>query len=141
MTAQKGRSFLLKVDNGSGTYNTIGGVQSLSMVINNEPVDISNADSAGIRTLLENAGLTSVDITCSGIYLDTDTNGLHRVRAVALANTFTNFKFVTPGSTNDGDFSGSFHISSFELNAEYNGTGKNSIKLASAGAITFTTTA
>lgn len=141
MTAQKGRLYLVKVDNGSGTFNTVGGARKVSMSINNEPVDITSADDAGFRTLLAGAGVNSISVTLEGVYLDSDTNGLARIQTLATTNAHTDFQIVKPGATNDGTFEGEFMVATLEHAGEYNGSMTYNIKLESSGEITFTTTA
>ena len=50
MAAQKGIELLLKVEAtpGGGTYNTVGGMRASTITINNEMVDVTSKDSAGL---------------------------------------------------------------------------------------------
>lgn len=144
MTAQKGRACIIQVSDGATptpAFTTIGGAQNVTLSINNEPVDITNADSNGVRTLLEGAGVNSITLSFSGVYLDGDTNGQHRLRALAMANTHTAFRITTPGTTNDGTYAGTFMVASMELAGEHNQAITTSFTLESAGAVTFTPTA
>lgn len=143
MTAQKGRSCIIQVSDGAGTpvFTTIGGAQTVSLSINNEMVDITNAGTNGIRTLLEGAGVTSITMSFSGVYLDSDTAGQHRLRALVTANQHADFKITTPGTTNDGTYAGKFMVSTMEIAGEHNQAMTTSFTLESAGAVTFTPTA
>ena len=66
MSAATGRALVIKRD---GTK--IGAVVSKSISINNEPIDTSNDDDLGFRTLMEDSGTRSVDISVEGV-LKTD---------------------------------------------------------------------
>ena len=92
MSAQKGLEFLLAVEDGStpDTYNTIGGLRSNGLTINNETVDVTNKSSSGVRTLLEGAGVNSIEISGSGVFFD-DTEAL-QILAAAEDNTHLNFQ-------------------------------------------------
>ena len=57
-----GRDMLLTV-----ASQPIAGVTSKGVSINNEPVDVSTDDSAGFRELLAQAGMSTVDISLSGV--------------------------------------------------------------------------
>lgn len=133
MAAQKGRDVLLKLNTVSTTYVAIAGMREPTITINNEPVDITNADDAGIRKLLEGAGVTSVSIKAQGVFMD-DTY-VATVRAAALANTHKNFQFVIPGSSAK-TYQGAFMVASFEEAGSYNGQVTYNLTLESAGAVT-----
>lgn len=135
MTAQLGRSVVLKVETtpGGGTYAAVGGGRTLSMTINNEIVDVTNKDSAGVRTLLEGAGVTSYSATIAGVFND-DSN-FQLVRAAVQGNDHLNYQLVFPG-TNDQTIQGKFAVTSLEEGGEYNGEQTYSISLESAGTIT-----
>ncbi len=136
MPAFKGRDFILQVNTTGSTYVAVGGGREISVKINNEAVDITQSDDAGIRKLLENAGVNSVSITMSGLYWD-DVSG-QNIRTRALANTHTNYRVVMP-KTPSGTYTyqGSFMIESFEEAGSYNGAATYNVTLQSAGAVTF----
>lgn len=138
MTAQKGRSFGIKIDNGSGAFNLIGAARNVELAINNEPVDITNNDSEGIRELLGDAGTQSVSLTISGVYLDADANGQRRLEALAFSREIVAFEIVQPGSVNDGKYEGDFMVASLTKKGEYNGTMTYEAKLESSGPVTYT---
>lgn len=135
MTAQKGRDVLVKLNTTGSTFATIGGARSITLTIGNTPVDITNADDAGIRKLLQGAGVTTVSLKLQGVYVDDTYIGT--LRTDALTNAHRNYQIVLPGSTSAGTFSGSFMLSSFELAATYNEAMTQSLTLESAGAISF----
>lgn len=140
MVAQKGRDVLIKAESapGSGVYNTLGGLRATSLSINNEPVDITNKDSAGWRTLLEGAGVQSISVSGSGVF--TDAAAYQVVRTAVMANDQINYKIAFPGDTYVRVYTGEFMIASFEEAGEHNAEMTYSLTLESSGTITASTT-
>ena len=138
MAKQKGREVLVQVElpAGSGTYTSLGGTRTKSVKINNESFDASDADSAGIRELLEGAGVNSLQVTCSGLFADDE--AVDTVREAAENNEHLNFKVIFPGATYSREYEGKFMPSSFEEGGEYNGGVTFSVTLDSDGTITKT---
>jgi TP901-1 family phage major tail protein len=136
MAAQKGSSLLLKVGNGASpeVFTTIGGLRSTSITMNDEPVDVTNKDSSGVRTLLAQGGTTSYTISGSGVF--TDAASETTLRQKFNTSTFANFQIIVPDF---GTFTGAFMVASLEYAGEYNGEVTYSVTLESAGAITFAT--
>jgi len=137
MAAQKGKEVLIKIDNGSGTQTTIGGLRSSSITLNDESVDITNKDSSGYRSLLAGGGVNSISISGSGVFTDSTTEVLMRTTFAGQTGgsaVFKNFQVIVPDL---GTFTGSFQITSLEYAGEYNGEATYSVSLESAGAITF----
>jgi TP901-1 family phage major tail protein len=135
LVAQKGRDVLVKLNTTGSTYVTVGGARSITVTIANTPVDITNADDAGIRKLLEGAGVNSISLKFQGVYVDDANVGL--MRTDAMTNAHRNYEIVMPGSVSEGMLSGKFMITSFEVASTYNETMTNSMTLESAGAVTF----
>jgi TP901-1 family phage major tail protein len=137
MPAFKGRDVLIKYNTTGSTYVTIGGAREMELKIANEAVDVTNSDDAGVRKLLEGAGVNSVSITLSGVYMD-DASWT-AIRAAGLANTHKNFQFVMPKSPSGVyTYQGSFMIEGITESASYNGPANYNITLQSAGAVSFT---
>ena len=65
MAAAPGRDIVIK----RATVK-IASVVSKTISINNEPIDITNDDDAGFRTLLEESGVRSIDISFEGVAKD-----------------------------------------------------------------------
>jgi TP901-1 family phage major tail protein len=126
--AQKGNLVLIKV---GGT--TIAAQRISSLSINNEMVDITNKDSAGMREILDGGGIQSMSMTCSGVFTDDATQ--ETIRANAAANALATYSFVTEDA---GIFSGSWLITNYERAGEHNGEETWSITFESSGAITYT---
>jgi phage major tail protein, TP901-1 family len=132
---KKGRSVLIKVEDspGAGTYTTIGGLRVSSISWDNEPVDITNKDSSGIRDLLEGAGTRSVSITGSGVF--TDGAAYNVMRTAARNGTHLNYQFLTPGDTYADTAQGAFMVTKLEEAGEYNGEMTYSVSMESDGAV------
>ena len=136
MAAQKGESFLLKIEAtpGGGTYGAIGGGRAVTISINNEMVDVTNKDSSGVRELLAGAGINSMNVSAEGVYVD-DSN-IDLLLTAGTANTHLNYQITFPGSTANRTFTGAFGVESIEASGEYNGSITYSMTLQSDGAIT-----
>lgn len=65
MAAEPGRLFLLKLGVGTNA-TTIAAQTETGFEINGEPVDMTNKDSAGKRTLLAAAGKASLSVSAKG---------------------------------------------------------------------------
>jgi TP901-1 family phage major tail protein len=133
MAAQKGSALLLKIGSGSPvTYATIGGLRSTSITMNDEPVDITNKDSAGVRTLLAQGGVQSMSVSGSGVFTDAASEGT--LRTAFGAASFSQYQLLIPDF---GTYTGTFMIASLEYAGEYNGEVTYSVTLESSGAVTF----
>jgi TP901-1 family phage major tail protein len=135
MAAQAARLFALYLDvTGGASYSAIAGLRSRSVKLDSEFVDITNSDSVNQwREGIANAGVKSIEMSGSGIFLD-DTPQATMI-SVALLNTIRNWRLVHP---NLGTFEGPFFVSSFEFTGDYNAALEFNITLMSSGAITFT---
>lgn len=132
MAAQKGRNLLLKQGTAaSGT--TIAGMRATGLTINNEQVDTTNKDSNGWRTMLEDAGTQSVDITVEGVFTDAAVE--ETVRGYAFSNSINAFGILFGnGDTLDG----SWAISSYQRSGSFNNEETYSMTLQSSGAVLYT---
>ncbi len=135
MTAQKGRDYLVQLETAPNVFTSIGGMREPTITINNEPVDITDADSDGFRRLLEGAGVTSVSIKAQGVYVDNEYQGT--LRDAALANTHLSLRFVIPGSVSDGNYDGDFMVASFEEAGPHNSNGTYNVTFENADLVTF----
>lgn len=141
MAAQKGSAFLLK-DNSTGTPATLGGMRSTSMSINGETVDVTTKESTPFdstsgndigRLLLGNAGVRSMSISASGVFIDSASE--NTTRATAFSGDIVKYDLVfADTSTVKGDFL----VTSYERAGEYNGEETYSLTLESSGSITYT---
>lgn len=130
----KGRSFLLKIGDGATTevFTAVGGIQSKSLSINNNPVDVSD-DSAGYQKMLADGGIQSIEISGNGIIKNNAQ--MKALIAAADARTEKNWQIVSGlGDT----YEGPFVISSFQRTGNHDGAETFSITLTSAGEIDYT---
>lgn len=133
MAAQKGRNVLVKFNSTGSTYVAVGGAREMTLTISNEPVDITSSDDAGIRKLLEGAGVNSISIKLQGVYVEDA--AIANVRSDAATNAHRNYQFVMPGTVSK-TYQGSFMVASFEEAGTYNGAATYNLTLESAGAVT-----
>ena len=97
MSAATGRSLILK-RNGV----KIAAVVSKTISINNEPIDITNDDDVGFRTLLEDSGTRSIDLSVEGVHKD---DVMLTVAGAAAPTLIDDMDIVFPsGLTISGDF-------------------------------------
>lgn len=132
MVAQKGRNVLIKYFNGTG-YVTVGGAREATLTIANEPVDITNSDDAGIRKLLEGAGVNSVSMKLQGVYVEDAAAAA--IRVDASVNAHRNYQFIMPG-TSAKTYQGSFMVASYEEAGSYKDAATYNLTLESAGVVT-----
>lgn len=133
MAVQKGNAVLVKYNTTGSTYVTIGGARQASVTINNELVDVTNSDDAGIRKLLAGAGVNSVSIKLSGLYVEDA--AATAMRTDAATDAHRNYQFVTPGATAK-TYQGSFKIASYQESGSYKDAVTYEITFESAGAVT-----
>lgn len=132
MAAQKGRSFLLKQGTASGG-TTLAGMRTTGMTLNNEPVDITNKDSAGWRQLGEGFGTQAVTVTAEGVFTDSAVE--NTVRGYAFANSINAFGLAF----GNGDaLDASWQITSYQKTGAHNGEETYSLTLESSGTVTYT---
>ena len=141
MAANRGSAFLLK-ENSSGTPIVIGGMRSTSMSINGETVDVTAKDSASFdgqagndigRVLLPNAGIRSMSISASGVFIDSASE--NTTRTTAFSGDMVNYDLIFADTSSA---KGAFIITSYERAGEYNGEETYSLTLESSGTITYT---
>ncbi len=137
-----GRKVRIKYDAdgaGVGTPVEIARAKSDSLTINNEPIDGTTKDSAGVREYLSDLAMQSVSMACSGLATDQ-----HKTMIGLIKNSITAgaalhwFEFDMPDI---GKFRGQFIITSTDLAGENgDGTATFSMSLESSGAVTWTAT-
>lgn len=133
MAAQKGIALLLKIYITSA-FVTVGGIRATSLSINNAQVDVtSQDDTSRKRQLLAGAGVQSLSVSGSGVFVDDAAAAA--VNTSVLADTHVDWQVVVPDF---GTYEGAFQIASFEISGEHDGEVAFSITLESAGDIAFT---
>lgn len=132
MAGEKGgKDLLLKVENPTSVFTTVGGLRSKSLSIAADGIDVTNHDSAQQRTFLDNAGIVSLSLSGSGIH-NGDGTTLNFIEDQCLAQTLTKFQIT--------DASGRTYtvlckITSFERTGEFNGEQTYTISLESSGGV------
>jgi TP901-1 family phage major tail protein len=127
MAAISGRK--LRIKRGS---TAIAGARSDSITINNEPIDITDKDDAGWRTMLADVGVRSIDCEVEGILTDSTFLALAVGTASALLEAYT----LEIDSI--GDFTGNFYLASFAVTGEQADATTFTASIQSSGTITFT---
>lgn len=141
--AKTGRLLVLKQDVGAGSYESVAGMRTNSITLNNESVDITNKDSVNgsdklFRELLEKGGMQTVSISGEAVFVDATTYETFRDRA--LGNTHHSYRVEIPGASTaaGGYYQGTFMIASHDLSGGYNDSVTYNLTLESAGEVTFT---
>jgi predicted secreted protein len=127
MAAISGRK--LRIKRGS---TAIAGARSDSITINNEPIDITDKDDAGWRTMLADVGVRSIDCEVEGILTDSTFLALAVGAASSLLEAYT---LELDGI---GDFTGNFFLASFAVTGEQADATTFTASIQSSGTITFT---
>lgn len=133
MPARKGRSFLLQVDMlGSGSFVTIAGFRENSYTVKAGGVDITNKDSAGWQERLADAGVKSLSVSASGVFLDDA--AVKKVRAYTVANSLNQYKLIFE---NAETVTFTAEVTEFGMSGTYNGEQQYQISLESSGPVVF----
>lgn len=132
MVMQKGRDFLLKLQNGNA-WETVAGLRSRKLSFNAQTVDVTDGESAGRwRELLAGAGIQRAAISASGLFKDGASDA--QVRSAFFSGQLVTCQIVIPDF---GTVTGPFQIAALDYSGDYNGEMKFDIALESAGAIGF----
>ena len=132
MPAQKGAAFLLKISNGAPTpvYQTVAGLRTTQMSITGDTVVITSKDSGGWRELLSGAGVRTVSVSASGIFLGSTAE--NQIRTNAMAGTLDDYEL----SFEDGaKLRGRFLIQKLDYAGDFNGERNYAMQLESSGAV------
>lgn len=134
MAANVGRNLLVKK---GGTV--IAGIRSKSISINGSPIDITTDDDLGYRTLLEEAGEKSIDISFDGIVKDAT------LRDIVLGGTTSQYLTditveypIRSGETTADTIAGDFFLTNVDETGTYNDSITFSAALQSSGQWTYT---
>lgn len=127
MPAFTGRKLRIK----RGSTN-IAGARTDSLTINNEPIDITDKDDAGWRTMLADVGVRSVDAEVEGV-LDDAT-----LIAIAVGSATAILQAYTIEIQGLGSFTGNWHLASFAITGEQADAVTFTASIQSSGTITWT---
>jgi TP901-1 family phage major tail protein len=121
----------LTVYRGASPQTAIARVQTKSVSINRSPVDITNDDSSGWRTLLDDVGTIEVNISVEGVA------GATTIIDIATDPTAAQESLTL--TWDDGStLVGSFFIASYEESGTHDDAVQFSCEFQSSGTITYT---
>jgi len=138
MAAQKGRDLLVKIHDGSASfedanYNVVAGMRTNSFGFTAEQIDITNKDSGGFKESLDEAGNVGLEVSGGGVFLDDA--AFQRVHDHFLARTHMDCKLVFPDFA---EYTGKFSIDSLNIGGNETEAITYEIKMDSTGPITVT---
>lgn len=139
MAAQSGTTWALSVRTTASpaAYTALAGLRTRSFKINNNPVDVTTADSTGRwRELLGDTGTVELEIDAAGLYQKDAPN--HLLPTLVASGTAQTFQLVSAASTPGITIVGTFVVTEYEASATYNEATTFSVKLRSTGAPTIT---
>ena len=70
MVGYSGNMVLLLIKNAENSYQTVCGMRTTRLVLNNQPIDTTHKNSGEWRQLLENVGIRFVSIGGTGVFTD-----------------------------------------------------------------------
>lgn len=133
MPAMKGRSVQIK-RNGV----VVAGARTKGISIAGSPIDVTTDDDDAIRKLLNEPGQLDVSINVSGLLV----SGALRDEALDTSDRVKPTEFIFGGfqgsPANTNGYSGEFFMSSFSINAEYQGAVAFEATFESADRVTYT---
>ena len=130
MAGHNGRELTLDWDS-----TTLVGVRSRGFSITNDHVDVTTDDDSGWRTLLDDPGIRSVEVTVAGV--TSDEALLADIMAASVSGL--TLQADLPSSLGSpGNLSGTYQVTSYENNGEHDGAVEFSATFASSGAVTYT---
>lgn len=131
MAAEAGRDLRIEYSSDGLTYAVVAGARTDSLTFNNEAIDITDKDDAGVRTYLDDIAVKSMSLSCTGVATASTFSAL---AAAAGSGTALHDFRVAFGSF--ATYTGSFFITSFEATGEQADTITFTLSLESSGAIT-----
>jgi TP901-1 family phage major tail protein len=131
MAAEAGRDLRIEYSSDGLTYAVVAGARTDSLTFNNEAIDITDKDDAGVRTYLDDIAVKSMSLSCTGVATASTFSAL---AAAAGSGTALHDFRVAFGSF--ATYTGSFFITSFEATGEQADTITFTMSLESSGAIT-----
>ena len=127
MAAVSGRK--LRIKKGS---TVVAGARTDNLTINNEPIDITDKDDAGWRTMLADVGVRSIDADVEGVLID---SALIAVAMGAASGLLAAWTIEIEGI---GSFTGDWYLASFALAGEQADATTFTANIQSSGTMTFT---
>ena len=135
MAGQKGRDMLLKIGDAASpeVFTTIGGIRTNGLTINNNPIDDTCMDSAGVQSMVADAGIQTMQISVDGLFKDGASE--ETLRAAAYARTAHTFQLLFP---NGDDLEATFVIQDYSTTGAHDDLQTASFTLVKSGAHTYT---
>jgi len=135
MAGQKGRDFLLKIGNGASpeVFTTVGATRTNSLALNNNPVDDTTMDDAGVQSMVADAGVQSMQLSIDGLFKDAAIE--ETLRAAAFARTVSNYQLLFP---NGDTYEANFVIQDYNRSGSFDGVETFSGTLVRSGTGTYT---
>ena len=133
MSAQKGAAFLLKIGDGAtppNNYYTVAGLRTTQVSINSETVVVTNKGSGGWRELLSGAGIRTVSVSASGIFLGSEEERV--VRNHALSGTLEAYQLKFEDGSS---LTGRFLVQRLEYAGDFNSERTYTLQLESSGSV------
>lgn len=127
MAAANGRELKIKKNN-----VVIAGVRTKTVAIAGEPIDITSDDDLSYRTMLDEPGTRSIDLTVEGITKD------DQLRSIILTGGGLLLSDITIEYPDGGEIAGDFFLASVEDSGEYADALTFSASLQSSGAWVYT---
>lgn len=109
----------------------IAGAQENGITVDNSPVDVTTLADNGYRTLADFAGMRTLDISVSGVWVD------KVIRDEALGTTLL-LTDITITFADGGSLSGDFYLANYEESGAHDGAVTFTASLQSSGAWTYT---
>ena len=135
MAGQKGRDVLIKIGDGGAPENfvTVAGIRARTVSLSAGLIDATTAESPDAwRELLASAGTKRAELAGAGVFKDAASDAL--VRQAYFSGEAATMQLVIPGF---GVMQGQFVVSELSYGGEHDGEAVFSVRLASAGAISF----
>lgn len=135
MAGQRGRDVLIRIgDSGSPeAFVSVAGIRARTISLSAGLIDATTTQSPQAwRELAAGAGVKRADVSGSGVFKDAPSDA--RIRHAYFNGEMPQFQLVIPGF---GVMAGPFLISELSYSGEHDGEAGFSIRLASAGVVTF----
>ncbi len=135
MAGQRGRDVLISIGDGDvpETFVPVAGIRAKTISLTAGLIEATTAQSPdGWRELIAGAGVKRAEIAGSGVFKDTLSDAL--IRAAYFAGDASTYQMIIPDF---GLMQGPFVITELIYGGEHAGEAEFSIRLASAGLVTF----
>lgn len=135
MTGQRGRDVLIKVSDGHEpeTFNLVAGIRARRITLSSRLFEATTAQSAqGWRELIAEAGTKHVEVAGSGAFKNALSDEWMRI--AFFLGFAARYQLVV---ANFGVLTGPFAIADLSYSGEQDGEAMFSVRLASAGEISF----